>query len=58
MGRAKVPSRITTTLYDLIAALHTVVGPEQDDLVVATVVHWLHTGQLTWLGDDVTGLDG
>jgi hypothetical protein len=47
--KAQAPSCITTTLYDLIAAMQTVVGPRQDDLVVATVVHWLRTGRLIML---------
>jgi hypothetical protein len=32
---------VTTTLYDVIAALQTVVEPEEDDLVVAIVAAWL-----------------
>jgi hypothetical protein len=45
------PPRLTTTLYDLLAALHEVVGPEEDALVVATVQHLLQSGRLTWCGD-------
>jgi len=33
---AVAPTRVTTTLYDVMAALQTVVEPEEDDLVVAT----------------------
>jgi hypothetical protein len=33
-----------TTLYELIAALHTVAGPEDDVWVVTTVVHLLRSG--------------
>ena len=44
------PGRITTTLYDLVAALQTVVAPDEDALVVATVAHWLHSGRITCLG--------
>jgi hypothetical protein len=44
----KMPSRCTTTLYDLIAALQAVVGPDEDALVVATVAHLLQSGQLRW----------
>ena len=36
---------ITTTLYDLIAAIHKVVAPEEDALAVATAVHVLHSGR-------------
>jgi hypothetical protein len=41
-------ARCTTTLYELLAALQDVVGPEDDALVVATVVHLLRSGRLTW----------
>ena len=38
---------VTTTLYDLIATIQDVVGPGNDRLVVATVVHMLAAGALT-----------
>jgi hypothetical protein len=47
------PTRLTTTLYDVMATLQTVVEPDEDDLVVATVMHWLRTGRIT-LGGSVT----
>jgi hypothetical protein len=50
MPRAETPSCCTTTLYDLIAALHAVVGPDGDALVVTTVVGLLQSGRLTWRG--------
>jgi len=37
---------VTTTLYDLIATIQDVVGPGNDRLVVATVVHMLAAGSL------------
>jgi hypothetical protein len=37
---------VTTTLYDLIAAIQDVVGPGNDRLVVATVVYMLSVGSL------------
>src|SRR5262245_41287043 len=40
---------ITTTLYDLIAALQDVVQPGEDALVVATMVHLLRIGRITLL---------
>ena len=46
--RAVTPSCCTTTLYDLIAVLQEVVGPDDDALVVATVVQLLRSGRLTW----------
>ncbi|HEY7496160.1 MAG TPA: hypothetical protein VIH59_34280 [Candidatus Tectomicrobia bacterium] len=44
------PSRLTTTLYDLVAAVQAVVQPEEDELVVATVMHMLGAGHSTFLG--------
>jgi hypothetical protein len=43
---AVAPTRVITTLYDVIAALQTVVEPEEDDLVVAIVAAWLRSGRL------------
>jgi len=47
-GEDAIPATITTTLYDLIAALQDVVPPGDDALVVATMVHLLCTGRMTW----------
>ena len=58
VAEAKAPASITTTLYDLIAAIQTMVRPEHDDLVVATIVHLLRTGQITCRGETVMSLDG
>ena len=41
------PTRITTTLYDLLAGLQDVAPADDDTQVVATVVHWMRTGRLT-----------
>jgi hypothetical protein len=43
------PLRLPLTLADLITAVQDVVGPGDDQLVVATVRHLLRTGRLTWL---------
>jgi hypothetical protein len=48
---ADVPATITTTLYDLIAAIHTAVALDDDPLVVAIVVHILRSRRVTLLGD-------
>ena len=40
---------LTTSLYDLIEAIQNTVGPEDDDLVVATVVYLLRTGRIRFL---------
>jgi hypothetical protein len=47
----KAPTRVTTTLYDVIAALQTVVEPEDDALVVAIVTEWCRSGRLRVLED-------
>ena len=46
-GERTQSQTITTTLYDLIAALQDVVQPGEDALVVATMVHLLGTGRIT-----------
>ena len=48
-GKA-MPLHITTTLYELMTVLQDVVGPDDDTMVVATVVHLLRSGRLTSLG--------
>ena len=47
----ETPWRRTTTLYDLMAVLQAVMGPE-DARVVTTVVRLLRSGRLTWLRTD------
>ncbi|HEY7494060.1 MAG TPA: hypothetical protein VIH59_23530 [Candidatus Tectomicrobia bacterium] len=47
--KAKAPVRLTTTLYDLIAVIQAVVGPD-DTQVVRTVMHLLQSGRLTFPG--------
>ena len=44
-----VPSStaIQTTLYDLLAALNAQVGPDEDAVVTAVVVHLLQTNRVT-----------
>lgn len=42
------PKPIKTTLYELIEVLNELVPPEEDQLVVATVVYLLCTGRLTY----------
>ena len=39
-------TRVTTTLYDVMAALQTVVESEADAVVVAIVADWLRSGRL------------
>jgi hypothetical protein len=35
---AKAPTRLTTTLYDVMAALQSVMEPDEDNLVVEVVM--------------------
>jgi hypothetical protein len=49
----ETPTWVTTTLYDVIAALQAVVEPEEDDVVVAIVAEWLRSGRLR-LPEDAT----
>jgi alpha-ketoglutarate-dependent taurine dioxygenase len=43
------PSTITTTLYDLIAAMQSVVKPEEDELVVTAMIHLLRSGRIRFM---------
>jgi hypothetical protein len=47
----EAPTRVTTTLYDVIAALQSVVEPEEDAVVVAIVAAWLRSGRLRFPED-------
>ena len=42
-------SCVTTTLYDLIAAMHNVVESNNDTVVVATIDHLLRAGRIAFL---------
>jgi hypothetical protein len=42
--------KIQTTLYDLIATLNTELSPDEDNIVIATVVHFLTTHRVTCTG--------
>jgi hypothetical protein len=44
-----------TTLYELIAAINTEVGAEEDDLVIACVLHLLNAQRRTSWGASVRG---
>ena len=45
---------ITTSLYELIEAIQNEVGPEDDDLVVATVAYVLRSQRVRFLCDTGT----
>jgi hypothetical protein len=40
---------IRTTLYDLIEAINDEVAPEEEALVIATMMHLLSTGRIRFL---------
>lgn len=44
-------TKTTTSLYELIEALQHEFGPENDDLVVATIVHLLRSKRVRFLHD-------
>jgi hypothetical protein len=44
------PASITTTLYDLVAALNAEVNPEDDALVAAAVVHIINANRARFVG--------
>jgi hypothetical protein len=51
VGEDEIAMPITTTLYDLIATIREVVGPGDDNLVVATTVHMLGSRWVTFSGN-------
>ena len=48
------PTRITTTLYDLVDALSAEVDPQDDYLVTAAVVHLINSGRARFVGSRKT----
>ena len=46
--------RMTTTLYDLIATIHTILGTDQDDVVVMAVDHLLRKSRVTFIENSAT----
>ena len=50
MQKARTPSYLITTLYDVIAAIQDGLSPDDDALVVATVMYLLRSGRLAWRG--------
>jgi hypothetical protein len=58
LTQAEAPARLTTTFYDAMAALQTVVEPDEDDLVVAVIVRWLRSRRLTFVGNGTVAAQG
>jgi hypothetical protein len=48
--REETPVAIITTLYDLIEAMQDEVEPDDDGLIVASIIHLLQSGRITFLG--------
>jgi hypothetical protein len=42
--------KIQTTLYDLVATLNAQLSPDEDNVVIATIVHLLNTYRVTCTG--------
>jgi hypothetical protein len=51
VGENELSLPITTSLYELIATVRDVVGPDDDNLVVATTVHILSSHWVTFSGN-------
>jgi hypothetical protein len=49
-------TRITTTLYDVIATMHTMVGGDEDALVVMAIDHLFREGRVTFV-ENIDPLD-
>lgn len=48
------PTRITTTLYDLVEAIGAEVGPGEDELVTAAVMHLINSSRTRFVGSRKT----
>lgn len=49
MDAPRSSSTVRTTLYDLIAAINAQADPEDEHAAVATILHMLDTGQITFV---------
>lgn len=48
------PVSITTTLYDLVKAVNDEVGPDEDRLVAAAVMHLINSNRARFVGSRKT----
>ena len=55
-GQALGRTRLVTTFYDLITALHESIEPGEEDLVTAAVVHLLNAGHVKFLDRPLRGV--
>lgn len=51
---SSTPMRITTTLYDLVEAISAEVGPDEDHLVTAAVMHLINSSRARFVGSRKT----
>ena len=51
---SSTPANITTTLYDLVEALSAEVGPDEDHLVTAAVMHLINSSRAKFIGSRKT----
>jgi hypothetical protein len=51
---ASTPLRITTTLYDLVETLNAAVGPAEDRLIAAAMMHLINSSQARFVGSRKT----
>src|SRR5215470_1358591 len=51
---SSTPARITTTLYDLVAAIDAEVGPDEGHLVTAAVIHLINSSRARFVGSRKT----
>ena len=55
-GQAPGRTRLVTTFYDRITALHESIEPGEEDLVTAAVVHLLNAGHVKFLDRPLRGV--
>ena len=51
---SSTPVRITTTLYDLVETINAAVGPDEDRLVTAAVMHLINSSRARFVGSRKT----
>jgi hypothetical protein len=51
---SSVPAHITTTLYDLVEAISAEVGPDEEHLVTAAVMHLINSSRARFVGSRKT----
>jgi hypothetical protein len=51
---SSAPVRITTTLYDLVEVISAEVGPNEDHLVTAAVMHLINSSRARFIGSRKT----